>query len=172
VGSEDLTYAISVQGDSALLSGEWTPMPIRSADWLGVSPDAGTVTPGSQDTVEVLVDATGLDAGTYWATLRIDSDDPDESWLLVPVELTVTEGVCGDANGDEIVTPSDGYMILNYLGAGPQPVSCWAANVNGDSGITPGDGFHLLNYLGAGADLTCAPCEFVQTRRSEKRDTR
>jgi agmatine/peptidylarginine deiminase len=68
--------------------------------------------------------------------------------------------VCGDANGDLLITPSDGYMVLNYLGAGPEPVSCFAANVNGDDGITPGDGYTLLNFLGGGAALDCAPCEF------------
>jgi hypothetical protein len=88
---------------------------------------------------------------------------------MVPVELTVTAGLCGDANGDGSVTSADGYMILNYFGAGPQPASCWAANVTGDSELTPGDGFHLLNYLGAGPGLTCAPCEFLSASKREAR---
>jgi YVTN family beta-propeller protein len=66
---------------------------------------------------------------------------------------------CGDANGDGMLTPADGYVILNYLGTGPEPSSCWAANVNGDSGLTPADGYQLLNYLGAGPAIDCAPCE-------------
>jgi hypothetical protein len=66
--------------------------------------------------------------------------------------------LCGDANGDGIVTPSDGYMSLNYLGAGPAPYSCFAANVNGDDVLTPGDGYHLLNFLGAGPPLDCHEC--------------
>jgi outer membrane protein assembly factor BamB len=67
---------------------------------------------------------------------------------------------CGDANALGGVTSADGYMILNYLGSGPEPATCFAANVNGDVSITPGDGYHLLNYLGAGTALDCAPCEF------------
>jgi hypothetical protein len=69
-------------------------------------------------------------------------------------------GLCGDADGNGSVTSADGYWILNYLGAGPEPVSCFAANVNGDSGLTTADGYHLLNYLGTGPELSCAACEF------------
>ena len=71
-----------------------------------------------------------------------------------------TGDICGDANGDGVVTTGDGYYILNYFGGGPQPASCWAANVNGDGILTTGDGYHLLNYFGGGPALDCAPCEF------------
>jgi hypothetical protein len=160
VGTLDLAYTVQVQSDSALLSGVKVEGPELRSDWLDVQPGSGSVTPGAHDELDVLVDATGLEEGTYYVQIQVDSDDPDESWLIVPVELEVLSGVCGDANGDQSVTPGDGYMVLNYLGAGPEPASCWAANVNGDGSITPGDGFHLLNYLGTGPELTCAPCEF------------
>jgi hypothetical protein len=65
---------------------------------------------------------------------------------------------CGDANGDDEVTPADGYHILNYFGGGPPPLCCWVANVNGDDVLTPADGYHLLNYLGGGPELNCQNC--------------
>jgi hypothetical protein len=67
---------------------------------------------------------------------------------------------CGDGNGSGSVTSGDGYAILNYFGAGPQPVSCETANVNGDATLTTADGYHLLNYLGSGPALDCQACEF------------
>jgi hypothetical protein len=72
------------------------------------------------------------------------------------------QSICGDANGDDSMSPSDGYLILNYFGSGPQPASCWAANVNGDDGMTSADGFYLLNYIGDPISwpLNCQPCEF------------
>jgi PKD repeat protein len=76
-----------------------------------------------------------------------------------PVDVTVEEGICGDANGDGALTTGDGFLVLNYFGAGPAPVSCFAANVNGDGTLTTGDGFHLLNFFGGGPDLDCAPCD-------------
>jgi hypothetical protein len=68
--------------------------------------------------------------------------------------------LCGDTNGDDIYTASDGFLTLNYFGSGPEPVSCWAANVNGDDELTTGDAYHFLNFLGAGSDVICVPCEF------------
>jgi hypothetical protein len=69
--------------------------------------------------------------------------------------------ICGDANGDSQVLTSDGFYLLNYFGAGPEPMSCWCANVNGDDVLTTSDGFWLLNYFGDPIQfpLNCAPCE-------------
>jgi hypothetical protein len=70
---------------------------------------------------------------------------------------------CGDTNEDGAATPADAYLIMNWLGsAGPEPPTCWSANVNGDTTVTTGDGFHLLNYLGVGPELDCAPCNFME----------
>jgi hypothetical protein len=168
VGDADLTYDIVVQGDSTLQCGERKVIVDRQADWLDIVPNAGVVASGSGDSIQVFVDATGLSVGSYWASLRINSNDPDEAWLEVPVELLVAEEICGDANGDESVTPGDGYSILNYFGAGPEPISCFSANANGDGLLTPSDGYHLLNYLGAGPDLNCQPCEFGRALPREK----
>jgi hypothetical protein len=82
------------------------------------------------------------------------NDDP------IPLRINPWPLVCGDSDRTLEITPADGYFTLNYLGSGPQPLSCWAANVNGDSTLTPSDGYHLLNYLGVGPELDCAPCEF------------
>jgi hypothetical protein len=169
VGGEDLAFDIDVQTDPALLGFSGSRRvgsgSLARESWLSVSPEADTVAEGSSVEVQVTLDASGLGQGTHTGTLEINSNDPDESWLQVPISLTVTSGICGDANGDLSVTPGDGYLVLNYLGAGPTPVSCWAANVDGSDGISPADGYHLLNYLGAGPGLDCAPCEFALSRR-------
>jgi hypothetical protein len=80
-----------------------------------------------------------------------------DPWLL-PVGHAAE--ICGDADGNGIRTPGDAYRVLNYLGSGPEPASCWSANVNGDSVLTTGDGYRLLNWLGGESDLDCAPCTF------------
>jgi hypothetical protein len=99
--------------------------------------------------------------GTYfWHVDAVDEAGHHSGYQPHPFRFEVQVELCGDANGDGNVTAADGFTILNYFGAGPQPVSCFAANVNGDSGLTTADGFHLLNYLGAGPALDCAPCEF------------
>jgi hypothetical protein len=121
---------------------------------------------------EVLVDTSGLTGTSYtppdsfaqgsyfWHVEAVDEAGHHSGYQTHPFMFEVQVELCGDANGDGNVTSGDGYMVLNYFGAGPQPVSCGAANVNGDSGLTTADGFHLLNYLGGGPVLNCAPCDF------------
>ncbi|WP_181009843.1 cell wall-binding repeat-containing protein [Ornithinimicrobium sufpigmenti] len=59
------------------------------ADWLNVEPASGTTAPGESTSVEVSLDATGLDEGTYTAQLCIESDDADEPLVTVPVTMSV-----------------------------------------------------------------------------------
>ena len=74
--------------------------------WLDEDPVSGTVLPGECADVTVTFDSTGLAAGDYFANLLIDSNDPDEPQVTVPVQLTVLE--CGNTLtcGDFIAQPA------------------------------------------------------------------
>ncbi len=58
--------------------------------WLASSSVSGTVPPGSEVTIDVTLDGTGLDDGDYDASLRLRTNDPDEAEVVVPVHLHVT----------------------------------------------------------------------------------
>lgn len=60
--------------------------------WLSAAPASGTVTPGNSDEVTVTFDAANMELGTYTATLRIVSNDPDNLQVDVPVTFEVTVG--------------------------------------------------------------------------------
>ncbi|HNS52821.1 MAG TPA: hypothetical protein PKO09_16775 [Anaerolineae bacterium] len=62
--------------------------------WLSEDPVEGTVPAGGCVDVTVTFDSTGLAVGDYFANLVIDSNDPDEPQVVVPVQLTVLE--CGN----------------------------------------------------------------------------
>jgi hypothetical protein len=64
------------------------------------------------------------------------------SWQFVSVEAS--DSLCGDTKGTCSLTTGDAFLLLNYFGGGPRPVSCWSADINGDGYITTGDGFMLL----------------------------
>jgi PKD repeat protein len=115
------------------------------------------IPPASDSSVCVLDTCFYPPAGHLYYTDAPSSVDYWPDWIHV--DVVVYQGTCGDANGDGSVTTADGYHILNYFGAGPAPVSCWAANVNGDGNLTTGDGYHLLNWFGGGPALNCMPCE-------------
>jgi hypothetical protein len=67
--------------------------PADQVPWLSQDPVAGDLNPGGCSDMTVTFDSTGLAPGDYFANLAIDSNDPDEPTVTVPVQLTVLE--CG-----------------------------------------------------------------------------
>jgi hypothetical protein len=59
-----------------------------STDWVLASPDVGTVTGGSFQEVVFTFDAT-TSPGDYSADVHIYSNDPDNSEVVIPINLTV-----------------------------------------------------------------------------------
>lgn len=62
-------------------------------NWISVSASSGAIDPGENTTIEVCMDATDLLPGLYEGRLTIESNDPDQPEIIVPVILTVTLGV-------------------------------------------------------------------------------
>jgi subtilisin family serine protease len=82
--------------------------------WLAVAPKTVSgVVPGSSTTLQVALDAAGLEPGQYRGEVRIDSNDPDHPQTNVPVTLTV------QAAGLR-VTPLDPVALTGTQG-GPFP---------------------------------------------------
>jgi hypothetical protein len=65
--------------------------PFTDVEWVSVSPTEGEVAAGETAVLTVGVDASGLEAGSYGATVVVLTDDPLAARLYVPVVLTVTE---------------------------------------------------------------------------------
>ncbi len=84
VGVSDLVWTAStgeVQG-----TGPGRPRP----DWVSVFPASGVTPPGTTDDLYVVLDATVAAEGLHEAIVIIESNDPDEGRLDVPLMLTVT----------------------------------------------------------------------------------
>jgi len=65
--------------------------------WLSVDPISGSVAPAGTTQLTVTLDATSLAEGDYSGSITITSNDPDESVVVVPVNLTVaTVSAIGD----------------------------------------------------------------------------
>ena len=60
--------------------------------WLSLSPASGSTGASGTDPVTVTFDSTGLAIGTYDAALCVNSNDPDEALVIVPVQLNVASG--------------------------------------------------------------------------------
>ncbi len=101
--------------------------------WLRVSPEGGTVPPGEQAEIRVVMDASALEEGTYTDTLYVHSNDPDEPVVAVPVTFTVTQWLYGDLDGDGQLTAADVEQLATYLYAhGPAPDPYDLGDVNRD----------------------------------------
>jgi len=60
-----------------------------SVPWVSVTPTSGTTAAAGSSTVTVNYDATGLVPATYSALLCVDSNDPVNPTVEVPVSMTV-----------------------------------------------------------------------------------
>lgn len=58
--------------------------------WLRIEPSAGVVSPGGRATLRATMNSSGLGTGDYLSELRVHSDDPDETDLVVAARLHVT----------------------------------------------------------------------------------
>lgn len=95
--------------------------------WVEVSPTWGRIPAGDFADLDVTFDAVGLMGGDYEANIVIESNDPDEGTVLVPVALHVTgapdiaiSGELAHSTSTEIFV-SDGASTLHSL-TGSVPV--------------------------------------------------
>jgi hypothetical protein len=86
--------------------------PVRS--WLAIDgPLYGVAENGTPGSVNVAVDATGLDAGVYTGTVALATNDPAVPYLAVPVSLTVLASATasGGAGWRLLAAPASGVTV-------------------------------------------------------------
>jgi hypothetical protein len=94
--------------------------------WLSESPLQGTVQPGGATAVAVTFDATGLSSGVYLGQLDIQSNDPLNPQVYVPVTLTVAqcEPVTGTAFAWQPPNPQVGEAVtFTAVASGTDPIA-------------------------------------------------
>jgi uncharacterized protein (TIGR03437 family) len=111
-GSGELVFSADVQPDPG-------------ANWLSLTPDAGTATPATPAQLTLVADPAGLPTGTYTAAIRISS--PVVATVDIPVTMTIASaeqvillsqtGLSFQAEEDGGVVPPQSFGVLN-LGSG------------------------------------------------------
>ncbi len=73
------------------------------------------------------------------------------------VVITVINGICGDADGSEIVSVSDCVYLINYIFAGgPAPTTLRGGDPDGSCVTSVSDAVYLINYIfGGGPAPNC-----------------
>ncbi len=75
---------------------------ISKHSWATISPMSGTVEPMSQDTLYLTLRTENFPTGEFWATIQVESNDPDEGLAYVPIHMVVDTsqtGITGDFTG-------------------------------------------------------------------------
>ncbi|NBB91967.1 MAG: S8 family serine peptidase, partial [Gammaproteobacteria bacterium] len=84
---ENTFIQIAVNAQSVGGSGCTSPSDVS---WLSYSSTSGSVAAGGSEDVDVILDSTGLNPGTYEASVCVNSNDPENGVVAVPVTLEAT----------------------------------------------------------------------------------
>jgi subtilisin family serine protease len=88
--------------------------------WLSASPVEGTVAPDGSAAVKVTVDSTGFGPGVHRALIVLGTNDPDHSYIQVPVTVVVPSFQAGVNAGGRATKDGDGtaYAADKHYAAG------------------------------------------------------
>jgi hypothetical protein len=126
-----------------------------------VNPEADTLDPYSFIDLLVTIDGTAFaacDSETLQCNLIFQTNDPDESQVMVPVTIWALRG---DADDDGVMNIVDVVFLLNYIFvAGPPPNPPCLGDVDKDGDVDSDDALYLISYLFLGGpppELPLAP---------------
>ncbi len=67
-------------------------------DWLSLDNSAGTISPSGNNVINITFDSSGMDYGTYEASINITTNDPNNRLISVPVTLIVERALSEPQN--------------------------------------------------------------------------
>ncbi len=128
----------------------WLLSEAPGVSWLSESLSSGSTLPGAATPINATFDATGLLSGTYTATLRITSNDPDEPQIDAPITLTVLAPSIVITPGSLTVTLAGGLTTTRPItvanignadltwAVSETPGVTWLTETPGSSMVSPG----------------------------------
>ena len=79
-------------------------------DWITMNPLSGTVSPEGSASILLTLNAEEIDPGNYTAGISINSNDPDQGTVIIPLSLTVN----GMSSENEALLPQEFALHQNY----------------------------------------------------------
>ncbi len=114
--------------------GEVEDYTVSVLGWLLLDPTSGVIASGESTTINVNLDAADLIEGIYTANLHVNSNDPDNATVTVPVTLVVGEGVLlvsPSADPDEICEGESTQLMSNVEGGTGTYTYSWTSDPAG-----------------------------------------
>ncbi len=63
---------------------------VETLSWVAANPTSGTVAPGASTDVDITISGSNFIEGVYSGDLTVNSNDPQNSSVVIPIELEVT----------------------------------------------------------------------------------
>jgi hypothetical protein len=107
------------------------------------------------------ITGTPIFNATYYFTIVVTDNSLPPTADTVGFDITIVNPpyICGDADGNSIITISDAVFLISYIFAGgpvPDPIQAGDADCN--SILTISDAVVLISYIFAGGPAPCAGC--------------
>ena len=67
-------------------------------EWLSLNPQSGTVNISSLEQITATADANGLELGIYYADVNINSNDPFNGMITLPVKFIISDALTSPIN--------------------------------------------------------------------------
>lgn len=113
------------------------------------------------DTIGAIIGTPSYAAVYYFTITCRDSDTPCKAdTMSLSIRVLDAPALCGDADGNTIITISDAVFLISYVFAGgpaPSPIDSGEADCNGM--VTISDAVYVINYIFAGGAAPCAACQ-------------
>ena len=120
----------------------------QGPEWISVTPPTGQVDAGNSLTLEVEVDASGLEDGLYEGYLRLVTSGGN---VGLPVTMVVSgdPSLQGDINDDEAVNIQDIIFLINFILDLDEPDTgeFSAADLNNDGALNIQDIILITNII-------------------------
>jgi hypothetical protein len=140
----------------AMMAGAW---PVPAGAFLQAISFTVTFDDVSSGATQFCIDTCWYPPGGQWLWAMSDGTQriPVADWAGTCWNLC--QPICGDVNGDLVVSIADMTFMADYLfSGGRDPVSQEAADVNCDGSVNIMDLTYLIKYLFDGGPAPCADC--------------
>jgi len=109
--NEDASDGFSVAYNEIYLHDQLAIL-IKRYGWISVNPESGTIPPGGDETVRIIFKTINFLEGDFWASVKINSNDPNAGIIVLPVYMQVS-GIVSLSQEDKIL-PEKIMLYQNF----------------------------------------------------------
>jgi hypothetical protein len=88
---EFITDQLTIANDAVPgnLNLHWSASIQGTVPGISINPTSGTAAPGTNNTIQVSINTAGVNAGTYQGSIDISTNDPSNTLVSIPIDMTV-----------------------------------------------------------------------------------